>query len=466
MKNFYAIVIGCISLLLLIQTSAFAQEAVNWTNLTRSTVSGTTLTGSSLRHPVTGALAMGGATAAQTIPANSNGAMEVVAASSGGVFVGLSVDNSISSMTSITLGAAVNSSGTLIILDNGSIFFQSVTLAGTDVVKIERLGTSFVCKVNGQIMYTSAFTSGGAVYGKAMFFPVPPPASNVSVTGVKIYYPALLAAPANVSASVDGTQQIRLNWTDYATSETGFQIERSLSATTGFSLIATTAPNATTYVNTGLTVGTTYYYRMRSVNGGGQSSYSPVVSATMHDVGIWNRVSNIVYRKIGNVGIGTDNPLATLQVNSENHTTNALRLDVGQFSMNPSSKFAIDAHGVPDGRFVITGTGSVGIGMPNPDAKLAVNGSIHAKEVRIDLTNWPDYVFDPSYKLMPLAEIKEFIDMHHHLPAVPSAQQMEHDGLLVGEMNKVLMQKIEELTLHLIRQQEEIDALKKKLVDH
>ncbi|HNP08308.1 MAG TPA: hypothetical protein PKN99_11815, partial [Cyclobacteriaceae bacterium] len=108
-------------------------------------------------------------------------------------------------------------------------------------------------------------------------------------------------------------------------------------------------------------------------------------------------------------------------------------------------------------------TGNIGIGIDNPQNKLDVNGTIHAREVKVDLTGWPDYVFTRDYNLQPLAEVKDYIEQNQHLPEMPSATEVETNGVMLGEMNKLLLKKVEELTLHLIRQQEEIDALKKEV---
>jgi hypothetical protein len=95
--------------------------------------------------------------------------------------------------------------------------------------------------------------------------------------------------------------------------------------------------------------------------------------------------------------------------------------------------------------------GKVGIGTTNPDALLAVAGQVHATEVRVT-TNvpGPDYVFEKDYKLSSLEEIKNYIDQNKHLPEVPSAKEMEKNGVQLGEMNMLLLKKIEELTLYVI----------------
>ena len=99
----------------------------------------------------------------------------------------------------------------------------------------------------------------------------------------------------------------------------------------------------------------------------------------------------------------------------------------------------------------IMSNGRVGIGTTSPDAKLAVNGDIHAEEVRVDLTvPGPDYVFEEDYNLPTLESIESYIRQNKHLPEVPSAMEMEENGIDVGVMNMLLLKKVEELTLHLI----------------
>jgi len=101
----------------------------------------------------------------------------------------------------------------------------------------------------------------------------------------------------------------------------------------------------------------------------------------------------------------------------------------------------------------------------------SVDGKIIAEEMRIQNSdNWPDYVFADHYDLMSLDELKKSIAINKHLPNVPSAETMEQDGILVGDMQKRMMEKIEELTLYVLdlneinkKQQAEIDELKEKV---
>ncbi|MES2797912.1 MAG: hypothetical protein V4683_18240 [Bacteroidota bacterium] len=92
---------------------------------------------------------------------------------------------------------------------------------------------------------------------------------------------------------------------------------------------------------------------------------------------------------------------------------------------------------------------------------LAVNGFIIAEELRIqNSTLWPDYVFEKNYNLKSLTEVANFIEKNKHLPDVPSAKIVENEGIILGEMQKTLLKKIEELTLYIIDQQKQIDTLK------
>ncbi|QKJ31793.1 hypothetical protein HQ865_19150 [Mucilaginibacter mali] len=104
------------------------------------------------------------------------------------------------------------------------------------------------------------------------------------------------------------------------------------------------------------------------------------------------------------------------------------------------------------------------------DGKLSVNGTIHTKEVKVDLDGWYDYVLKPAYKLPALPAVEAYINQNHHLLEIPSEAEMVKNGLDLAAMNKLLMKKVEELTLYLIRQnkaingqQHQIDQLKRKL---
>ncbi len=113
--------------------------------------------------------------------------------------------------------------------------------------------------------------------------------------------------------------------------------------------------------------------------------------------------------------------------------------------------------------YLVQSGGNVGIGTTAPGSyKLAVEGKIGARKVVVTQNSWADYVFEKEYRLRPLTEVEAFIQQHQHLPDVPSAKEIEEKGLDVGENQATLLKKIEELTLYIIEQQKQIEALKQE----
>jgi hypothetical protein len=207
------------------------------------------------------------------------------------------------------------------------------------------------------------------------------------------------------------------------------------------------------------------------------------------------RMMRMYINSLGNVGIGTTNPASLLDVNGTFRgiaDNTYLGFDAGTdrfgivkkygfygqlaygstatFTISQSNGTTIDASNTFTPRLTIDNSGNVGIGTTAPDTKFTVNGTIHAKEVKVDMNILPDYVFKPGYDLLTLDEVKRYIDKNQHLPGVPSAEQTEKEGLKLGEMNAVLLKKVEELTLYLIEenkqnklQQEQINKLRQQL---
>jgi hypothetical protein len=167
----------------------------------------------------------------------------------------------------------------------------------------------------------------------------------------------------------------------------------------------------------------------------------------------------------GNVGIGTTSPSAKLDVRGEvwvgGSAAPTLRLRDGASEYATMRIFSGDlAFEVANNeRMRIAAGGNVGIGTTSPTYPLTVNGTVRAKEVIVD-TGWSDYVFDPDYRLAPLAEVERQIKTEKHLPGIPTAAEVMATGISVGDMQARLLRKIEELTLHQIAQEKEIAALK------
>ena len=192
----------------------------------------------------------------------------------------------------------------------------------------------------------------------------------------------------------------------------------------------------------------------------------------------------------GNVGFGDANPLTKFVIRDAGQALYFIANHklVGTFPGTPeATTMTITSSGNLAGNLAlatgnteimrITTNGKVGIGTTNPDEKLTVKGKIHAEEIKVDLAVPADYVFQKyytgkselksGYAMPTLAEIESFTKENHHLPNVPSAKEIQQNGLPLGEMSNVLLQKIEELTLYAIEQdkkaalqQQELERLK------
>ncbi|MBI2793371.1 MAG: hypothetical protein HYX66_01820 [Ignavibacteria bacterium] len=97
------------------------------------------------------------------------------------------------------------------------------------------------------------------------------------------------------------------------------------------------------------------------------------------------------------------------------------------------------------------------------DHWLSVDGIIFAREMKITAVNWANYVFGPEYYLLPLRRVEQFIAEHSRLPDVPSETEVKEHGIAVGEMQQILMRKIEELTLYVIELSKSNHDLKSEL---
>lgn len=200
----------------------------------------------------------------------------------------------------------------------------------------------------------------------------------------------------------------------------------------------------------------------------------------------------------GNVGIGTETPQEKLHIAGAirgNGTNGALQIrtakgttTIGAMS-DYYSNFETDRpmfffnHGlmVADGkicsfggynlsfstnnteRMTILSKGNVGIGTIAPKYKLDVNGTLRANEILVNIGNGADFVFEDDYQLRPLQEVKSFIHENGHLPEIQSAVDMQENGVNMNQLQIQLLQKIEELTLYLIQQEQTIQQLQEQL---
>jgi hypothetical protein len=168
----------------------------------------------------------------------------------------------------------------------------------------------------------------------------------------------------------------------------------------------------------------------------------------------------------GNIGIGTTSPGAKLDIAADSgYEIKFSGLGNGNI-WGEKTMYLISSEEIHFGSGgsnsqMVLKNGNVGIGTTNPGSKLAVNGTITAREVIVDVTLFPDFVFEDSYKLMPLSEVEKFIKKNKHLPEIPSEKEAKAKGIGLGEMQTKLLQKIEELTLYVIEQNKKLEKLDK-----
>ena len=197
----------------------------------------------------------------------------------------------------------------------------------------------------------------------------------------------------------------------------------------------------------------------------------------------------------GNVAIGNNtNPQARLHIKAEGTQDAGILLEASGTGKSAGIFFTKSAVNIgtldkdqpiafftagTDLKMKITPEGNVGIGVASPLYKLHVagnakfdnqvvidagglyvNGEVKAKKFHASISPFPDFVFEPGYKLLSINEVESFINQNGHLPGVPNAAEVEQNGIELGEMNALLLQKIEELTLYIIAQDKEMKELK------
>ena len=204
-------------------------------------------------------------------------------------------------------------------------------------------------------------------------------------------------------------------------------------------------------------------------------------SATVNTSGqnLWNNSSIETITTNGKVGIGNTTPTARLDISSITGygTTTPSGLRIANKNGGPAANILEVTNQIiqsppqnPTTLFWVRGDGQVGVleslRIGSKEAinnysgyKLSVDGDIIAKRCIIQVDSWADYVFDSKYNLPSLSYVESYIQNNKHLPGVPNETEVMNNGIEVGEMNKMLLKKIEELTLYLIELKKENDKM-------
>ena len=189
-----------------------------------------------------------------------------------------------------------------------------------------------------------------------------------------------------------------------------------------------------------------------------------------------------VISKEGNVGIGTTTPSVYYKLDVVGSAKASL-IEINS-GTEDGGRLIFRSEGHPDWRIRnfnglgffpgegnptslwLDNSGTIGIGVQNTDGhKLKVEGNVRAWAFIANGNTWADYVFDPGYHLPSLPEVKNYINQHHHLPDVPSEEEVKKDGVNISDNQAVLLKKIEELTLYAIDQNEKLQLIEKRLND-
>lgn len=222
---------------------------------------------------------------------------------------------------------------------------------------------------------------------------------------------------------------------------------------TGATLTGSAAEIGVTSAGTAQIIGynrTANTYIPLAFSGGTTASNATTVTINNTGVGIG---ASTYYGKLSLYDAVNGNASMTFQSESDsrfwiNEGNNVLKIGATGGSTPPAS-----------GAVNITNAGFVGIGTLAPQSELSVKGTITAQRVKVTQTGWADYVFHKDYQLPSLAEVEAYVHSNQHLEGIPSAEEVAKEGIDVGEMNKKLLAKVEELTLYLIEQNKKIMAL-------
>ena len=243
-----------------------------------------------------------------------------------------------------------------------------------------------------------------------------------------------------------GTQQYAANYRfiDIASTEEGKVLQlNAFGMGLGFDPPGYNSPDKL-YVNGNIGVGTNNPQAKLEVVSASNNNQLVLSKKTVN----WNEGAGIVFKNV--VDDDSNLEIAGIQAKLLNGATGLIAGSLSFYTKANATK--IEA-------VTINPQGDMGIGTATPKEKLSVNGKIRAHEIKVEATNWPDYIFEEGYEVGKLSALENYIKENKHLPEMPSAKEVEANGVALGEMNKKLLKNIEELTLHLIEINKRLEKL-------
>lgn len=379
--------------------------------------------------------------------------------SNGGLTVGAA---SSAPANGLYVAGASNLRGNLTVAGT-STFSKAATFNSNVTAKSGLIVSAGLAKFDGPVSMNSTmvttgaatFNSGITVIGASTF------AGAVKVTGATTLAGTTTGALTASSLTSNGSANLKstLNVTGKSTLNGGLTVSGATSLSTTTTGALTTGSLTTNY---GATL---------------KSSLSVAGASTFNGSATFNKSF---------VGKGTSNEFYNgLTINTGTTIYNSIRLKVdngwAQISAYGYNNYDPMAFLAQKYNFK---NGNVGIGVENPQAKLHVAGkilctgeievadlnsnsikvnSLNAKDIQMDMHGAADYVFDENYNLKSLSEVENYVNEHKHLPGMPSAAEMDANGVSVSKMSNLLLEKVEELTLHMIKLEKENAALKARV---